>query len=292
MCANSVSWRAGLQGGPARQPRAAPTAELRASPSLVIWSIKTHTEPKCAACSSVCRPTTLMSRMQTFLPPIKAPGCWVLIPRYLESGHRAVSVLEAARAPKPAAPGSLEGSAAMAGSGGGTLLSLATKQRLLVRSWARVAGPTRAPLSCRDRAAARCFDRSTEAAGAVPAGRQQVAGGGGGDGPAAARSWCTPATPAWPSLASSQDEMLGSVRDAAGGAWSVLVLDPTTTKVRRLGLPGRVHLPLVCCWPHAAQLPAVCSFCPTMPAMLGQQVLSNVAGVADIMDYGVSRELL
>ncbi|PRW58349.1 SM Sec1-family [Chlorella sorokiniana] len=43
------------------------------------------------------------------------------------------------------------------------------------------------------------------------------------------------------------DEMLGSVRDAAGGAWSVLVLDPTTTKV-----------------------------------------LSNVAGVADIMDYGVS----
>lgn len=29
-----------------------------------------------------------------------------------------------------------------------------------------------------------------------------------------------------------------------------------------------------------------------MPAMLGQQVLSNVAGVADIMDYGVSRELL
>jgi hypothetical protein len=47
------------------------------------------------------------------------------------------------------------------------------------------------------------------------------------------------------------DEMLGSVRDAAGGAWSVLVLDPTTTKV-----------------------------------------LSNVAGVADIMDYGVSRERL
>jgi hypothetical protein len=44
--------------------------------------------------------------------------------------------------------------------------------------------------------------------------------------------------------------MLGSVRDQSGGAWSVLVLDPTTTKV-----------------------------------------LSNVCGVADIMEYGVSREL-
>lgn len=30
--------------------------------------------------------------------------------------------------------------------------------------------------------------------------------------------------------------MLGSVRDAAGGAWSVLLLDPTTTKVR--GVPS------------------------------------------------------
>ena len=43
--------------------------------------------------------------------------------------------------------------------------------------------------------------------------------------------------------------MLGSVRDQSGGAWAVLVLDPTTTKV-----------------------------------------LSNVCGVADIMEYGVSCE--
>lgn len=48
-----------------------------------------------------------------------------------------------------------------------------------------------------------------------------------------------------------QEEMLGSVRDQAGGTWSVLVLDAVTTKV-----------------------------------------LSNVAGVSDIMDYGVSRELV
>ncbi|KAL4443933.1 hypothetical protein ABPG75_011670 [Micractinium tetrahymenae] len=43
------------------------------------------------------------------------------------------------------------------------------------------------------------------------------------------------------------DEMLGSVRDQAGGAWCVLVMDAVTTKV-----------------------------------------LSNVAGVSDVMDYGVS----
>ena len=37
-----------------------------------------------------------------------------------------------------------------------------------------------------------------------------------------------------------QDEMLGSVRDAAGpGAWSVLVLDATTTKVPFACLPAR-----------------------------------------------------
>lgn len=45
-----------------------------------------------------------------------------------------------------------------------------------------------------------------------------------------------------------QDEMLGSVRDQAGGAWCVLVMDSVTTKV-----------------------------------------LSNVAGVSDVMDFGVSR---
>lgn len=48
-----------------------------------------------------------------------------------------------------------------------------------------------------------------------------------------------------------QDEMLGSVRDQAGGSWCVLVMDAVTTKV-----------------------------------------LSNVAGVSDVMDYGVSCEWL
>lgn len=42
--------------------------------------------------------------------------------------------------------------------------------------------------------------------------------------------------------------MLGSVRDAAGGAWSVLVLDPTTTKVRRWDRRGLLQYG--CCPPN------------------------------------------
>lgn len=60
-----------------------------------------------------------------------------------------------------------------------------------------------------------------------------------------------PLTPTCSAATHPQDEMLGSVRDQAGGAWCVLVMDPVTTKV-----------------------------------------LSNVAGVSDVMDYGVSREWL
>ena len=134
---------------------------------------------------------------------------------------------------EPGRRASRSGLAAMAGSGGGTLLSLATKQRLLVR---------RRPPASRPR-----FASASPAPGAgligslvqlEPCRRPSVlpvaVGGGSGKGRSAAAAPTLPA----PLLLWLQDEMLGSVRDAAGGAWSVLVLDPTTTKVAAAGWAG------------------------------------------------------
>ena len=179
----------------------------------------------------------MSARRPNVSPPIGALVHRALTTQHTPSAHQAVSAPQTERGLKPAPLGSRTGCAAMAGSGGGTLLSLATRQRLLVsaggtgrRPYARTA-LLQPPSRCywlRSLAWTRWNRTALPAAGC----RRAVAGQRRRQPPAA-----SPSLPArhclGPAVTLLQDEMLGSVRDAAGGAWSVLVLDPTTTKVRR-----------------------------------------------------------